>query len=283
MIKIAQIRLLKAIADEGTLIGAAQRLHCVPSNITARLRDLEDIVGKALVQRETGQYVLTPTGRLLLTHGMHLLQEADRIDGLIRSGQPYGELTVAALDVALQRFIPAALPIFLERFPNVRLKLLCRSSLTIEEMVATGKADIGLTDGPIVHPQFDSQFAFTERLFLVAPAGFDLKQKSTLTGLTAFTFDTDCFYNTLFNDWLKKQKLVPIRHVVVESYAAMFHCVAQGKGIACVPECFIPSEGCTNLTFHEVKGLGPTSVFFLLRKSSPDDLIDRFIETMQTQ
>lgn len=279
-VKIAQIRLLRAIAEEGTLIAAARRLNYVPSNITARLRDFEAIVGARLVNREHGRFTLTSAGRLLLAHGERLLDEADAIDGLIRDGRPFGDLTVAALDVALERFIPRGLPDFIDRFPNTRLKLLCRPTLTIEQMVMNGSADIGLSDGPIVHPLLDSQPAFREHLFLATPAGHRPDDPDSLSRLCAFSFDVDCFYNVAFDTWLNANGIRPARRIVVESYTAMHDCIARGIGMACVPESYVPEVQDSGVAYHPVDGLGPSDVVFIQRKSRPNALCEGFVHTM---
>ena len=50
--ELSQLRMFKAVYELGSIARAAQQLHCVPSNITARLKSLEQELGVALFVRE---------------------------------------------------------------------------------------------------------------------------------------------------------------------------------------------------------------------------------------
>jgi DNA-binding transcriptional LysR family regulator len=50
--ELAQIRMFKTVAEVGSIARAAEVLHCVPSNITARIKSLEAELGVALFLRE---------------------------------------------------------------------------------------------------------------------------------------------------------------------------------------------------------------------------------------
>ncbi|POC69892.1 LysR family transcriptional regulator, partial [Vibrio vulnificus] len=46
--KLSQLGFFCAVVERGTIAAAAEQLHCVPSNITTRLRELEGQLGIAL-------------------------------------------------------------------------------------------------------------------------------------------------------------------------------------------------------------------------------------------
>lgn len=62
---LAQLRSLRAAADEGTFEGAARVLHVTPSAISQRIKALEVAVGRVLVERSTPVQV-TDSGAVLL-------------------------------------------------------------------------------------------------------------------------------------------------------------------------------------------------------------------------
>lgn len=61
--ELAQIRMFKTVADEGSIARAAEKLCCVPSNITARIKALEAELGVALFLREGRGLRISPAGR----------------------------------------------------------------------------------------------------------------------------------------------------------------------------------------------------------------------------
>ena len=62
-----------AVAAEGSVTRAAQRLQRVQSNVTTRVRQLEDAVGCTLFLREGKRMALTPEGQTLLAYAQRLL------------------------------------------------------------------------------------------------------------------------------------------------------------------------------------------------------------------
>ena len=63
-LRLAQLEMFCAVVEEGTIVAASRRLNCVASNVTARLKELELLVGQELFLREKGRLTLTPEGRL---------------------------------------------------------------------------------------------------------------------------------------------------------------------------------------------------------------------------
>ena len=68
------LRYFLAVAREGSLSAAGVRLHCVPSNVSARLRQLEQQLDIRLFQRQGQRLRVTAAGERLLPHAEHLEQ-----------------------------------------------------------------------------------------------------------------------------------------------------------------------------------------------------------------
>ncbi len=68
------LRYVLAVSRGGSLSGAARQLHCVPSSISARLRQLETRPGCPLFRRDGQQWVMTAEGERLMPHARQLEQ-----------------------------------------------------------------------------------------------------------------------------------------------------------------------------------------------------------------
>lgn len=64
--ELSQLVMFKAVADQGSIVRASERLHCVPSNITNRIKLLEQELGVLLFIRKGRGLVISPSGRLFL-------------------------------------------------------------------------------------------------------------------------------------------------------------------------------------------------------------------------
>ena len=69
----SDLRVFLAIAREGTLGGAAQKLGKSQPTMGRRLRALEQAVGQTLFQRTGDGFVLTDESRAVLTHVEHYI------------------------------------------------------------------------------------------------------------------------------------------------------------------------------------------------------------------
>ena len=71
--EISQLRMFKTVADFGSIICASEILHCVPSNITTRLKNLEQELASQLFIRKGRGLVITPTGKIFLEYVNQIL------------------------------------------------------------------------------------------------------------------------------------------------------------------------------------------------------------------
>ncbi|MFK7897399.1 MAG: LysR family transcriptional regulator [Myxococcota bacterium] len=72
-----QLRIFLILAEEGTFLGAANRLGTSRSRIRRKLEQLELMAETDLLLREGASLRLTPAGQVLERRGRHLLEEAD--------------------------------------------------------------------------------------------------------------------------------------------------------------------------------------------------------------
>ncbi|MFT8612043.1 MAG: LysR family transcriptional regulator [Gluconobacter oxydans] len=276
-LRLAQIEMFCAVVEEGTVIAASRRLNCVASNVTARLKELELLVGQELFLREKGRLILTPEGRLFYQQALPVVAGARSLTDLFSEGTPRGVLNIGALDVALEGYLPRIVPEFLKACPGVELKMFLRPTYTLERMLADGEIDLALTDGPIVHPLMESRFAFREKLALAMPEG----QKGARDGQHVFLFNTDCFYRRYFETWLERHGVSNAIIHTVESYDVILACVQAGLGISCVPHSIISQvkkRRRERIAFTYPEDLKGSEVYFIWREPGLNDLGRRFLD-----
>src|SRR3954447_2285545 len=79
------IRYFVAVAQEGNVTRAAERLHVAQPSLSAAVRQLEAQLGVELLQRTGRGVALTPAGELLLERGRELLDHAEAVADDVRS------------------------------------------------------------------------------------------------------------------------------------------------------------------------------------------------------
>lgn len=81
---LAQIEYFVAVAEEGTVHGAARRLHISQPPLTRHVRALEDELGACLFERTPRGMRLLPAGEVFLAHARRVLAAIDDATTAVR-------------------------------------------------------------------------------------------------------------------------------------------------------------------------------------------------------
>src|SRR5215203_1368178 len=83
-LEVRHLKLIKSIAEEGSVTRAGSRLYLTQSALSHQLRDVEDKLGVALFTRMNKRMVLTPAGERLLASAHNVLDELKRTEEDLR-------------------------------------------------------------------------------------------------------------------------------------------------------------------------------------------------------
>lgn len=245
--ELAQLLMFKEVAEAGTINAAAQRLHRVPSNLTTRLRKLEEELGVDLFIREKMRLRLSAAGWAFLDYARRILELADEARLSVGCGEPKGALTLGALESTAAVRIPPVLAAFHRRFPQVQLDLSTGPSGDLINGVLDGRLAGAFVDGPVPHPMLESAPAFDEELVLISPAPHPpIRRARDVNGASIYAFRSNCSYRRLFEQWFHQDGASPGRIYELESYHGMMACVSAGAGLALLPNSMLasmPSHG----------------------------------------
>ena len=116
-------RYFLAVAREGSLSAAGLRLSCVPSNVSARLRQLEQQLDTRLFLRQGQRLRLTPAGERLLPHAENLEQLCQMAWRSVQEDIWSGDLRLGSMETTAAVRLPELLAAFHQRAPRVNLQL----------------------------------------------------------------------------------------------------------------------------------------------------------------
>jgi len=122
--ELSQLTMFKVVAEQGSIIRASELLHCVPSNITNRIKLLEKELGVSLFIRKGRGLVISPSGELFLgytTKILSLCQEARR--ALDPGSLPSGILKIGAIESSATGRLPRLLSKYHQNYPAVQMQL----------------------------------------------------------------------------------------------------------------------------------------------------------------
>jgi len=121
----ADLELVLAIRQHGSLAGAARALHLAAPVVTKRLAALEATLGLRLFQRTTRHVSPTAEGDSLCQHAAQLLQGFAQAEAELRERrlEPSGPVRLAATFGFGRRWLGPALADFQQRHPAVHVQL----------------------------------------------------------------------------------------------------------------------------------------------------------------
>lgn len=235
------LRHFLAIHRAGSLSGAAQHLHCVPSNVSARLRQLEEQLGADLFQRQARQLHLTPAGKRLLPHAETLERLCQLAWSSVREDVWSGELRLGSMETTAAVRLPEVLAAFHRDAPRVDMSLVTGPSRHLLDEVLAGRLDAALIGGPYSHPQLVSEVLWREELVLVMPAQADLEILLQVP-VTLLGFPHGCHYRERLERWSEHQALLIAARQSYGSIEAILGGIAAGMGIGLLPRSLLQAH-----------------------------------------
>ena len=120
---LSGLRIFTAVVRAGGVTRAAERLHRVQSNVTTRIRQLEEELGVSLFIRNGKRLHLAPAGQVLLDYADRLLALADEARDAVQDSRPRGVLRLGAMESTAAIRLPGPLAEYHRRYPAVLLEL----------------------------------------------------------------------------------------------------------------------------------------------------------------
>lgn len=275
-IKFSQLALFCALVEEGTIYAAAEKMHCVPSNISARIHDLEQILRVNLFDRKQRKLCITPEGRTFYTEAKALVEQSKKCQDLFRQAQLMGDLNIGTLNMVLEQYIQQPIIQFLKTHPQVQINIHCGSSLLLLERLLAAEFDLIFVDAAIQHPQLNSRVIIHESLYLIYSEESWHAFKQHTADPILFHYGDPNLHKQALNHWLAQQQIVLQRQCRVESYRLALDAVQQQLGFTVVPSPFLAEAQRRQLQYLKLPHTKPFEISILWQKNSDSKLIQQF-------
>lgn len=238
------LRIFKAVADQGGITRAAAALHRVQSNVTTRVKQLEQRLGTQLFHRRGRKLVLSAEGKLLLGYAERLLELSAEAQSALHGRAPHGVFKLGALESTAATRLPPVLARYHRLHPAVRLELVTGTTGALVDKLAREELDAVFIAEPFTASGLETQHVFTEELVLITAKDHPrIASPADLAQRTLLAFTTGCAYRRRLETWLGRSRVVAERVMEYGSYHAIVACAAAGGGIAVVPRSVLRATG----------------------------------------
>ena len=280
---LADLQIFRAVAREGGITRAAERLHRVQSNITTRVRQLEQELAVDLFIRKGKKLHLSPAGQTLLGYADRLLDLAQEARDALQDNRPRGLFRLGAMESTAAVRLPGPLSDYHRLYPEVTLELRTGNPQRLATAILAGKLDAALAAEPFADAPFEKVPAFLEELVIVAPADQPpLGAREAPAAMVAF--ETGCPHRKRLEEWYGRRNAMPERTIEMSSYHAILGCVVAGMGISLMPRAVIatfPESG--RLSLHALPpGYNRAQTVLFWRKGARSPKIDALIDILKS-
>lgn len=253
MMNLLHWRLLVAVADAGNISRAAEEIGMTQSGASQAIAQLEAALGFPVFTRERRYVGVTALGGEVVEHARNMLSQLNAIRELADEsrGLNRGRIRLASFPSVTSTLLPGLLRDFKRLHPGIEVVILEGSDEEVEEWLAADTVELGVVMNP--DPGRADVVLGQDAWVAVLPAAHRLAHHARTYGITLKALADQPFIlatgGCVVNGKSLMEKaglqLSDIR-VTVRDWISACKLVAEGMGVALVPESALP-EALRNL------------------------------------
>ena len=250
-----QLRILKAIASEGSFKKAAESLYISQPAVSLQVQNLEKQLSVPIFDRENRKAAFTEEGKVLLRYGNRILSLCDESCRAIEDLRSLngGTLVIGASQTTGTYLMPRLIGLFRQKYPQIAVQLQVHSTRSISWSVANGQVNLAIIGGK-VPPELDNVLQITpyaeDELALILPklhpfSKLEYIQKEDLYRLRFIALDTQSTIRKVIDQVLNQNGIDSTRFKIemeLNSVEAIKNAVQSGLGAAFVSISAIAKE-----------------------------------------
>ena len=243
--ELRHLRYFIAVASAQNFTKVAAAVHVSQPSLSVQIRALEDELGARPFDRLGRKVTLTQAGELFRDHAERAVRELERAAQLVQEahGAQRGRLVVGTLATVNSYLIPPLVSQFKQRFPGIHLQIHSQPSNDIVSSVLANRLDLGICLLPLVHDRLSTVPLFEERLVLVAPTEYPLRQSrlrmKDLAGLPLVLMPADYCLRKMVEAKCTEARVKTEVVLEMTSPEGILQAVAEGAGLTILPELYV--------------------------------------------
>ena len=272
--ELYQLRTFVAVAEEGHLTRAAERLHLSQPAVSAQIRALEDELAVPLFSRTPKGMILTAAGEKLKARAMHVLSSASDLQQHARelAGAVAGTIHLAVHIDPHYLQLPTLIAMLQADFPAIRCELRQNMSWETISEIRSERLDAGFIYGMPDPPELQAMHLRDFRLRVVGPMAWRarLEQASwqEIAGMPWIWTPEHCLFSQVAGSCFAQKGLTPMKSVVADQEAVLSSLVSSGVGLSLMieEEALAAEQGGGVALWSESVGVVPLCFVFLGRR-----------------
>lgn len=227
-----------AAAEYGSLTKAAAVHNTVQSNVSARIKSLEDELNIILFIRSTRHIELTPEGARFLKLAKEITIAINDFKSSVagKNALPQALIKIGCIQTTAALRAPEIFREFSREYPDIEFKLKTGTTAGLIKEVLSFKLDGAFVSGAISHPDLDVCPVIEEELCIVSAATFPgLEKVNGSKPVKLVIFNKGCTYRELLISVLTHLNIKEMKFVEIDTLEGIINTVESGIGITLLP------------------------------------------------
>ena len=180
-LEVRHLKLVVAVAEEGSVTAASRRLHVTQSALSHQLRDAEEKIGAPLFLRLSKRMVPTAAGERLLQSARSVLGELERTAREIENGGgDAGLIRLSTECYTCYHWLPALLKEFRKKYPKVEISIDAGATHDPVAALREGRLEVGVVTGDVSDSTLRVDDLFEDDLLVVMAPDHHLAKKKSI-------------------------------------------------------------------------------------------------------
>ena len=246
---LRQLRYFNAVALHGHFGRAAEACAVSQPALSMQIKELEDMLGYALFERNARQIALTGLGELFSERTQIILRAVDELESLVQTTQqqPAGRLRLGVIPTIGPYFLPFAFQSLTRAYPNLDIHIREALTLNLIHDLHDKRLDVAIVALPVSEPSLQEFPLFSEAFLLARPAsqaGMPVPDPQALRHMKLLLLqEGHCFREQALAFCGLQARLAPVSGSLdAGSLSTLVQMVSVGMGVTFLPEMSIPIE-----------------------------------------
>jgi LysR family hydrogen peroxide-inducible transcriptional activator len=179
---LRQLQFLVALGETGSFSRAAEACHVTQPTLSAGIKELEDLFGVSLADREARGATLTHAGEIAASRASALLADAHAlVQSVTAAGEQFsGPFSLGAIPTIAPFVLPQTVSLLSRRFPNLKLYLTEDRTHRLADQLKARTLDAAFIALPWESPGIETLALFDDEFLLATPVSHPLARQNGL-------------------------------------------------------------------------------------------------------
>ena len=238
-ITLRQLRYFDALIRHGHFGRAAEACAISQPALSMQIKELEEALGGALLERSARKVALTKFGEELAQRVRDILHSVDELGDFASRARLTGRLRIGMIPTIAPYLLPTVMGNLTRTHPELEIHV--REALTsklIREL-AEGRLDTAIVALPVSEPSLTEVALFAENFLLVRPGedeGTPVPSSEMLREMKLLLLEEGHCFRDQALSFCNKQSSLPREVLDASSLSTLVQMVRAGMGVTLIPE-----------------------------------------------